>query len=98
MNKNLELKSERNYGLFSDASKTLNLAFGDQTGRSVSMRTAQGFQSLFNLQNIHEDTAEDIVHLGMVSTIKLINSKKNDEKLLGCFIGFTLIISYFNGK
>lgn len=96
--KTLALKSERDYGVLSDVSKTLNYALGDRTGRSVSMRTAQGFKKLFKVDNMHEDTAEDIVHLGMIATASLVTSKNDNAKLLGLLLGIGLTICYLNGE
>lgn len=96
--KTLQLKSERDYGVLSDVSKTINYALGDRTGRSVSMRTAQGFKNSFKLDDMHEDTAEDIVHLGMVATASLVNSKNDNAKLLGLLLGIGLTVCYLNGE
>ena len=47
-NRTQHLKSNRNYGALSEVSKTINYSLGDRSGRSVSMRTAQGFKKSFN--------------------------------------------------
>ena len=92
------LKSERDYGILSEVSKAINNTLGDETGRSVSMRTAQGFKKSFNLNDMHEDTAEDIVHLGMVATLALAKSKNDNAKLLGLLLGIGLTVCYWNGE
>ena len=96
--KHLQLKSERDYGILTDVSKTINYALGDRTGRSISMRTAQGFKKSFKLDDMHEDTAEDIVHLGMVATALLVSSKNDLAKFTGLLLGISLTICYWNGK
>jgi hypothetical protein len=96
-NKQLTLKSERDYGFLSEASKSLNYAFGDKSGRSISMRTAQGFKNTFKLEEMHEDTAEDIVHAGMVASSFLIKSEDEGKKLIGFLLGLGLLYCYHNG-
>lgn len=96
--KMLHLKSQRDYGALSEVSKTINYALGDRTGRSVSMRTAQGFKKSFNLDNMHEDTAEDIVHAGMIATASLVTSKNDNARLLGILLGLALGACYLNGE
>lgn len=97
-NKILKLKSERDYGVLSEVSKTINYALGDRTGRSVSMRTAQGFKKSFALDNMHEDMAEDIIHAGMAATTLLLTSKNDNARLLGLLVGLGLGAFYANGK
>lgn len=96
--KSLQLKSERDYGILSDASKTLNYALGDRTGRSISIRTAQGLKKAFNLSDMHEDTAEDIVHIGMVATAALVKSKNENAKFFGILLGLGLTACYLSKK
>lgn len=95
--KKLTLKSKRDYGFLSEASKSLNSALGDTSGRSISMRTAQGFKNTFKLDEMHEDTAEDIVHAGMVASAFLIKSEDQGKKVVGFFLGLGLLYCYHNG-
>lgn len=95
--KKLSLVSERDYGILSDISKALNKTLGDSSGRSISMRTAQGFKNTFKLDNMHEDTAEDIVHGSMIATAVLINSEDEGKKLLGLLLGLGLAYCYQKG-
>lgn len=87
--------STRNFGVLTDISSDINKLFGDETGRSVSLRTAHGFKDVFNLQNLDDDTAEDIVH-GFMTLTPVLLTRKNDAAnavgvvllagLLGCFL------------
>ena len=96
--KELLLKSNRNYGILSEVSKTINYTLGDRSGRSVSMRTAHGFKKAINAKNMHEDDAEDIVHAGMIATAYLIQNKNENAKLIGLLLGLGLTACYINGE
>jgi hypothetical protein len=91
-------QSTSNYGVLTDISKGLNYTLGDRTGRTVSMRTAQGFKTAFKLDNMSDDDAEDIVHLGMVATAGLLTSKNNGAKAGGLLVLLGLVACYQNGK
>jgi hypothetical protein len=92
------LKSDRDYGVLSDVSKTMNYALGDRTGRSISMRTAQGFKMAFDFNEMHEDTAEDIVHAGMVATGFLLKSDNDNANACGFLLLLGLVACYQNGR
>jgi len=96
--KEKQLKSQRDYGALSELSKSINYSLGDRSGRSVSMRTAQGFKKSFKLENMHEDDAEDIVHIGMIATSTLVSSKDDNAKFVGLLLGLALGVWYSNGK
>jgi hypothetical protein len=93
----LRLRSSRDYGALSDVSKTLNYALGDRTGRSISMRTAQGFKSAFDINDMHEDVAEDIVHAGMLTTGALLRSESKGANACGLLLLLGLVACYQNG-
>ena len=101
MNYNIELEKEtRNYGPLTDVSKATNQLLGDSTGRTVSMRTAQGFKKSLNL-NISDNDSEDIAHLLMIaSVISLIYASKNSDgaKVIGLILLIGLIFFYLEGK
>lgn len=89
-------KYNRNYGILTDASKELNEFFGDDSGRTISLRTSHGFKKAFNL-DISDETAEDIVHLTMAtSAYNLLN--KNGNKTIGALSLLALLALYQKGK
>ena len=101
MNQNNSItKSTRNFGVSTDFSKSVNRTFGDATGRSVSMRTAHGFKNTFKLSDyeMHDDTAEDIVHGGMVIATSLLSAKSDGAKVGGLLLLLGLFLCYQNGK
>lgn len=99
MKKSAAISKKRNYGLLTDASKAINEALGDKTGRTVSMRTAHGFKNTFNLNETMDDnTAEDIVHAGMVASAALLVNKNDGAKIAGALLLLGLIGCYQNGK
>lgn len=85
------------YGILSDASRTLNSLLGDTSGRTVSRRTAQGFKDSFDL-NISDNDAEHIVHGGMVTSALLLRSESQGARILGGFLALGLGVCYQNGK
>jgi N-acetylglucosamine kinase-like BadF-type ATPase len=87
-----------NYGVLSDVSKGLNQFFGDNTGRTVSTRAANGFKNFFNAKSMDDDAAEFIVHGGMVAATKLLNSKKETERSNGFMLSMALFLFYQAGK
>ncbi len=94
----ISTQSTRNYGVLSTASKSANYFLGDKTDISVSLRTAHGFKKTFNLTEMHDDVAEDIVHGGMVALGLLLFSKNNIGKASGLLLIAALIGFYQNGK
>lgn len=88
---------KRSYGTLTDVSKFLNEALGDETGRSVSMRTAQGFKALFKLPEMNDEDAEDIVHASMLGAGLLLNSKDDGVKITGAVLSFALLFCYQAG-
>jgi hypothetical protein len=92
------LKSERDYGVLSDVSKTLNHVLGDRSGRSISLRTAHGLKQSLGLENMHEDTAEDIVHAGMLATLALLKSDNDGANACGLFLLLGLVACYQSSK
>lgn len=93
-----QLQSSTNFGVFTDISKSFNLAFGDQTGRTISLRTAQGFKNVFKCDDMHEDVAELIVHSGMLAAYYLLNSKNKNEQGSGVLLSLALLFCYQAGK
>lgn len=91
-------KYKRNYGFLTDASKAINEGLGDKSGRTVSMRTAHGFKNTFDLENMDDDTAEDIVHGGMIASAALLASKNEGAKIGGLLLLIGLVACYQNGK
>lgn len=93
-----QLANKVNYGVVTDASKSLNQFFGDQTGRTVSVRTADGFKNMFNCPEMDEDAAELIVHTGMVTAYTLLKSGKESDKGAGLLLSLGLLLCYQSGK
>jgi len=89
---------KRNYGVLTDTSKTINEILGDRSGRTVSMRTAQGFKKTIKLSEMSDNTAEDIVHTGMVASGALLISKNPKAKVAGLFLLLGLISFYQYGR
>ena len=88
----------RDYGILSDSSKSLNKLFGDKSRKTVSLRTANGFKKTFNLKNMRDETAEDIVHGGMIVSTGLLLSKNKGAIITGFLLALSLIALYHNGK
>lgn len=87
---------DRDYGVLTDISEGLNEFFGDESGRTVSLRTSHGFKKTFGL-NITDKTAEDIMHSGMIfSAYNLFAEKGN--RTVGFLSLIGLIALYQNGK
>ncbi len=95
MNK-LESK-RRNYGVLTDLSKSANVVLGDKSGRTVSMRTANGLQRTVNT-GMSENLAEDIAHIGMVASGVLLFSKNKQSRMSGLISLFFLFVCYQAGK
>lgn len=91
-------KVTNNYGVLTDVSKDLNQFFGDNSGRTVSSRTAHGFKNFFNAKSMDYEAAEFIVHGGMVAATTLLNSKKETEKSNGLMLSLALFLFYQAGK
>jgi len=91
-------KITTNYGVLTDVSKDLNQFFGDNSGRTVSTRTAHGFKNFFNAKSMDDEAAEFIVHGGMVAATTLLNSKKETEKSNGLMLSLALFLFYQAGK
>ena len=87
-----------NYGVLTDVSKDMNQFFGDNSGRTVSLRTAHGFKNFFNAKSMDDDAAEFIVHGGMVAATKLLNSKKETDRSKGFMLSMALFVFYQAGK
>lgn len=100
MNTSLSLvqSTVRNYGLLTDVSKAVNLALGDQTSRTVSVRTAHGLKNTLNLDNLSDNNAEDVAHLMMAIAPALSYRKNELSKALGIALFILLFIFYFNGN
>jgi len=91
-------KIQTNYGALTDVSKGLNQFFGDNSGRTVSTRTAHGFKKFFNAEKMDDDAAEFIVHGGMVAATKLLKSKKDTDQSYGVMLSLALFVFYQSGK
>lgn len=87
----------RDYGILTDGSKSLNCLFSDKSGRTVSLRTAQGFKTTFKLNSMSDETAEDIVHGGMLVSAGLLLSKNQGAKVAGLLLALSLFVAYHNG-
>lgn len=94
----LTTKTKRDFGALTELSKDLNQMFGDESGRTVSMRTTHGFKSSFNLQSMHDEDAEDLVHGLMVLTPILLKQKNDTANAIGVFLLAGLVGCYLNGK
>lgn len=93
----LTFQQRPNYGALTDFSKALNNLLGDQTGRTISNRTAQGFRNVFNTNQLDEGDAEHIVHIGMVTAGTLIRSNDEFQQTTGFLLSLTLFICYQAG-
>ncbi|MBI3235847.1 MAG: hypothetical protein HYZ42_17730 [Bacteroidetes bacterium] len=92
------VKKKRDFGALTEISKELNIMFGDQTGRTVSMRTAHGFKDAFNLRDLDDESSEDLVH-GLMTLTPILLSKKNDTaNAIGVVLLAGLVGCYLNGK
>lgn len=94
-NNSTTIQYQSKFGKFS---ADLNRTLGDTTGRTVSMRTAHGLKRLLNLNEMSDNVAEGIVHVGMVAIPPLMVSKNADNKLMGIILSIWLIGCYQNGK
>lgn len=97
MNNHNSIEKHRDYGALSDLSKSANYLLGDKSGRSISMRTAHGFKRTF-APNISDNAAEDIVHVGMIASGRLLCSENDNAKLGGGLLLLLLIANYHAGK
>ncbi len=91
-----DLTYNRDYGVLTDMSEGLNEFFGDTSGRTVSLRTSHGFKKTFGL-NISDETAEDVMHAGMIYSAHNLLSK-NGNRGAGFLSLIALIAFYQNGK
>jgi hypothetical protein len=91
-------KITANYGILTDISKDLNQYLGDNSGRTVSMRAAHGFKNFFNAKSMDDESAEFIVHGGMIAAGKLLNSKKETDRSNGLLLSIALLVFYQAGK
>lgn len=92
------MANKTNYGMLTEVSKSLNQFFGDESGRTVSSRTAHGFKEVFNCKNMDDDMAEFIVHGGMLSAGALMNSANENDKGSGTLLTLFLVLLYHAGK
>lgn len=88
----------KNFGVWTELSKSVNRFFGDNSGRTVSRRTAQGMKEVFNRHDINDRSAEKITHVGMIATLGMILSRNKDVRNLGFIMLFVLIGVYLIGK
>jgi hypothetical protein len=95
---NYQYPIRSNYGPLTDFSRTLNLTLGDQSGRTVSTRTAYGFINLFSTTGLDIEEAEHIVHGGMVAAGVLLKSKDQGAQVTGFLLSLTLFLCYHAGK
>jgi hypothetical protein len=91
-----DLTYNRNYGALTEISEGINEMFGDQSGRTVSLRTSHGFKRTFNL-DISDAMAEDIVHAGMIFSAYNLMSE-NGNRTAGFLTLVGLVALYHNGK
>lgn len=98
----METTSTKNYGVFTDISKGINSALGDTTGRTVSRRTAHGFKVMTSSNNMHDDSAEFIVHMAMIGAVlggtMATSNKGRNVVILVIFLLVLLFICYHLGK
>lgn len=78
-------------------SKELNMSFGDESGRSISRRIGHGFKDVTSL-NISDQTAEDIVHVGMLASTAGIFSKNPKAQIAGAIGATALFLLYHAGR
>ena len=97
MNNNVAATA-RDFGILTSMSKDVNQMFGDDSGRTVSNRTSQGFKDAFNLSNMQDNDAEDLVHGLMILTPVLLSQKSETANAIGILLLASLIGSYLNGK
>jgi len=55
-------------------SSSFNEKLGDPSGRTVCLRTSQGFKRFFNVENMSNEKAEAIVHVVQVIGIIALGS------------------------
>lgn len=91
-------RSTRNFGALTDVSKGINRALGDESGRTVSRRTAAGLRKSINTPKMHIDTAEDIAHLGMLFVAGAIFSKDKRAVNGALIVLLLLFVFYHVGK
>lgn len=96
MNNYNENEDGLDYGILTEASKGVNNFLGDQTRRTVSRRTSHGFKNAFNL-DISDETAEHIVHGGMVYSAHHLFSE-NGNRANGLLSLLALFALYHIGK
>ena len=82
---------------FSAFSKNANHLLGDRSGRTISTRTANGFQQI-SPANVGEDNAVHIVHGAMVFALLFLCSKNKILRGIGAFLALTIILCYQLGK
>lgn len=87
-----------NYGVLTEISKGINKIVGDQSGRTVSRRTAQGLKKTFELHHQSDEQAEEIAHAAMVATGVCLTSKYDDVKIVGGLLTIALVAFYQNGR
>ena len=85
------------YGVLTDISKDINTLLGDESGRTVSRRTADGFQRTL-APNLSDQASEDVVHLGMLALPFLLKSEKPAAGIARVVVGALLFGSYHAGK
>ena len=78
-------------------SKDANYLLGDRSGRTISTRTANGFQEI-SPATVEENNAVHIAHGAMVVTFFSLFSKNNIIKLIGFILGLILLFCYLIGK
>lgn len=91
-------KTKRDFGKLTDVSKDLNQMFGDKSGRTISMRTTHGFKDAFNLHEMHDEDAEDLVHGLMVLTPILLKQESETANAVGVVLLASLVGCYLQGK
>jgi len=92
------ISKKRDFGTLTDISRDLNQMFGDESGRTVSVRTTHGFKDAFNLKTMHDEDAEDLIHGLMALTPILLSRKSDTANAVGILLLAGLIGCYLNGK
>ena len=94
--------SIRNFGVLTDISKGINYSLGDRSDRTVSMRTAHGLKRALNQPEMHDDTAEDIAHFGMIGAALILftgaGRRNNFLLAIAVLLIVGLIICYHLGR
>ncbi len=97
-NYTFDVTSQKEVGKLSDISRVASKILGDQSGRTISRRTADGFTRVSGAQNLHPDTSVDVIHGAMVTTGLLLFSNNRNAVVAGSVGVFLLFACYHVGR